>query len=137
MMSDLKTQFNTAILLTTHDLGVAAQTCQKVAIIYAGSIVEFGTVDEIFKDLRHPYTMGLMGSIPNITEDVHRLRPIRGLMPDPMNLPKGCAFRPRCNYAMPQCKANRPGICAIPGTQHYVCCFHAEKMIKEGGGGNE
>ena len=92
MMQNLKRKFNTATILITHDLGVVAQTCEKAAVIYAGEIVEYGTVHEVFKDMRHPYTIGLMNSIPKIHVDERRLHPIEGLMPDPMSLPEGCKF---------------------------------------------
>ena len=100
MMQNLKRKFNTATILITHDLGVVAQTCEKAAVIYAGEIVEYGTVHEVFKDMRHPYTIGLMNSIPKIHVDERRLHPIEGLMPDPMSLPEGCKFCDRCRFAI-------------------------------------
>ena len=108
MMQNLKRKFNTATILITHDLGVVAQTCEKAAVIYAGEIVEYGTVHEVFKDMRHPYTIGLMNSIPKIHVDERRLHPIEGLMPDPMSLPEGCKFCDRCRFAIEKCKKENP-----------------------------
>ncbi len=123
------------ILLITHDLGVVAQTCEKAAIIYAGEIVEYGTVHEIFKDMRHPYTIGLMNSIPKIHMDEKRLHPIEGLMPDPMALPKGCNFCDRCRFAMEKCKTEEPSMVEVGG-EHMVRCFRAMENLR-GGYGDE
>ena len=99
MIHDLRERFRTSMLLITHDLGVIAQNCDYVSVIYAGEIVETGTVHDIFRNKLHPYTAGLFSSIPNINEDVERLVPIEGLMPDPTDLPVGCAFCDRCCFA--------------------------------------
>jgi len=109
MIAELKEQLNTSMLLITHDLGVVAQTCDNVAIMYAGEIIEYGSVEDIFlnKD-HHPYTVGLFGSIPNMNEEASRLKPIAGLMPDPTNLPSGCKFHPRCPSCMDICKEREP-----------------------------
>ena len=131
MMQDLKKKFNTSTILITHDLGVVAQTCDKAAIVYAGEIVEYGTVREVFKDMRHPYTIGLMNSIPKIHIDEKRLQPIEGLMPDPMALPDGCAFCDRCKYAVEKCKHEKPPTVSIGG-EHVVKCFFAEKKLRGG-----
>lgn len=135
MMQNLKRKFNTSTILITHDLGVVAQTCEKAAIIYAGEVVEYGTVHEIFKDMRHPYTIGLMNSIPKIHLDEDRLHPIEGLMPDPMALPAGCNFCDRCRFALEKCKTEEPEMKLIGG-EHTVRCFRAEEELK-GGYGNE
>ena len=105
MMQGLKNRLNSSILLITHDLGVVASFCDYVAIMYAGEIVEYGSLEEIFDPERkhHPYTVGLFGSIPNLTVKSRRLSPIDGLMPDPTALPEGCKFHPRCPYATEQC----------------------------------
>lgn len=109
MMMDLKEHINTGMLLITHDLGVVAQTCDRVAVIYAGEIMEYGSVQEIFRPgWHHPYTEGLFGSIPKLTEETDRLTPIDGLMPDPTDLPSGCKFHPRCKYCMQVCKEQAP-----------------------------
>lgn len=135
MMQNLKRKFNTATILITHDLGVVAQTCEKAAVIYAGEIVEYGTVHEVFKDMRHPYTIGLMNSIPKIHVDERRLHPIEGLMPDPMSLPEGCKFCDRCRFAIEKCKKENPEMMK-PGGEHSVRCFRADENLK-GGYGDE
>ena len=98
------------MLLITHDLGVVAETCDKVAIMYAGEIVEYGTLEDIFDNVHHPYTKGLFDSLPALDQDVHRLQPIDGLMPDPSNLPEGCKFHPRCPYATERCSQRDPAL---------------------------
>lgn len=103
MINQLKEKFNTAMILITHDLGVVAETCDKVAIIYAGQIVEYGTKKDIYKNTCHPYTKGLFESLPKMEDDSARLHPIPGLPPDPTNLPEGCAFASRCSYAEEAC----------------------------------
>ena len=108
LIQNLKKRDNTSMLLITHDLGVVAQTCDYVAIMYAGEIVEYGTLREVYKDIRHPYTKGLMASIPNLVEQVERLQAIDGLMPDPTNLAKGCKFADRCKYATAACMEKVP-----------------------------
>ncbi|MCR4804039.1 MAG: ABC transporter ATP-binding protein [Clostridia bacterium] len=120
-MRELKERHDMSMILITHDLGIVAQTCDQVAVIYAGRIVEYGTLRDIFKNAKHPYTEGLFGSLPRINEDREMLDPIPGLMPDPMELPPGCAFAPRCRYASDRCSE------AVPearwfGEEHYVCC---------------
>ena len=104
MINELKQELNTSMMLITHDLGVVAQCCDDVAIMYAGKIVEYGTRYHIFKNPQHPYTKGLFNSLPSLDKDVRRLTPIKGLMPDPSDLPEGCSFWPRCPYATEQCK---------------------------------
>lgn len=111
MMKELKTKYNTAMLLITHDLGVVAETCDRVAIMYAGEIIELGTVEDIFNgEKHHPYTEGLFGSLPDLTKKTRRLSPIEGLMPDPTDLPSGCPFHTRCNKCMDVCKVEKPKI---------------------------
>lgn len=105
MMNNLKEKFNTSMILITHDLGVVAEICDRVSIMYAGEIIESGTVEDIFNSsIRHPYTEGLFGSIPDLTKKTKRLSPIEGLMPDPANLPTGCKFHDRCPKCMELCK---------------------------------
>ena len=135
MMQKLKQKFNTATILITHDLGVVAQTCEKAAVIYAGEIVEYGTVHEVFKSMKHPYTIGLMNSIPKIHVDERRLHPIEGLMPDPVSLPEGCKFCDRCRFALDKCKKENPEMVKLDG-EHLVKCFRANEDLK-GGYGNE
>lgn len=127
MMNDLKERFGTSMLLITHDLGVVAETCDKVAIMYAGEIVECGTVEHIFEATSHPYTKGLFDSLPSLEEDVERLKPIAGLMPDPSNLPSGCAFHPRCPYATEQCKMEHPALSDL-GNGHQCRCHRWKEL---------
>ena len=122
MIRKLKTEMNTAMILISHDLGVVAQTCDRVAIIYAGRIVETGNLRDIYKNPKHPYTIGLLDSIPSLTKEAKRLKPIKGLMPDPTNLPPGCPFAPRCNYATAACSEAVPEL-ADRGNGHLVRCI--------------
>ncbi len=122
LMRNLRQKMGTAILMITHDLGVVAEICDKVAIMYAGRIVEAGTLEDIYDRTAHPYTKGLFGSLPDMDSKVHRLNPIKGLMPDPVKLPTGCAFNPRCDHARPECRERMPQPREItPG--HIVSCL--------------
>lgn len=123
MIMNLKQKNKISMILITHDLGVVAQTCDYAAIVYAGRVIEYGTVREIFKDPRHPYTKGLLGSIPSLTQDVERLTPIRGSMPDPTNLPAGCSFCPRCDLTEERCKKQMPELYEIDDSGHTARCF--------------
>jgi len=108
LMKDLKRDIDTSMLLITHDLGVVAEICDRVAIMYAGEIIECGSLLDIFENPLHPYTNGLFGSIPDIEKEVEFLSSIDGLMPDPAQLPSGCKFHPRCKYAQPICAESLP-----------------------------
>ena len=109
MMNDLKQKNSTAMIMITHDLGIVAEMCDKVAIMYAGEIIESGTLDDIYNtDTHHPYTVGLFGAIPDLTRDTRRLSPIPGLMPEPSKLPQGCKFSPRCPHCMDICREQLP-----------------------------
>ena len=109
MMADLREILQTAMIMITHDLGVVAQICDDVAVMYAGEIIEYGSVRDVFtKGFHHPYTLGLFGSLPNLTEKTSRLLALDGYMPDPTSLPKGCSFFPRCSSAMPVCENQKP-----------------------------
>ena len=122
MIRNLKHDFGTSMILITHDLGIVSETCSSVAIMYAGEIVEYGTLEHIFNDPRHPYTQGLFRSLPSLHRKVRRLEPIPGLMPDPMALPTGCKFHPRCPAAQDRCAKEQPGLYeAAPG--HQVRCL--------------
>lgn len=125
LMEDLKHKFGTSTILISHDLGVVAEMCDKVAIMYCGSIMEYGTLREIYKNPMHPYTIGLFGSLPDLNNDVSRLKPIPGLIPDPTNLPKGCPFAERCDRAIPICKEKMPEVKNLGG-EHTVCCHCVE-----------
>jgi len=137
MMRDLRDKYNTAMLLITHDLGVVAQICDYVAIMYAGEIVEYGEIHDVFKHFLHPYTEGLFGSIPKLNEEVERLSPIPGLMADPMNLPEGCSFCSRCQYAQDICFRKKPGVTTLENG-HFVKCFrHTAYSDREEGQDHE
>ncbi len=124
-MQALKEQFDMSMILITHDLGIVAQMCDEVAVIYAGRVIEYGDIREVFKNTRHPYTKGLFDSLPRINDDREMLNPIPGLMPDPMELPKGCSFAPRCRYATEKCKQGIPPKTFF-GDRHYVTCWGYE-----------
>ncbi|MCX7694905.1 MAG: ABC transporter ATP-binding protein [Caloramator sp.] len=129
LMKRLKEEFNTAMILITHDLGVVAEVCDKVAIMYAGEIVESASLEDLFEKPKHPYTLGLFGSIPNLEEEVERLNPIKGLMPDPTNLPSGCPFHPRCPKAKDICKIQVPKTTDL-GNGHKVRCLIYEGLVE-------
>ncbi len=122
LMNNLKKEFNTSMIMITHDLGIVAEVCDKVAIMYAGSVVEYTTTKNLFETPSHPYTVGLFESIPDIDSDETRLKPIKGLMPDPTNLPPGCPFHPRCPRVMDICKVKEPRETKIKD-DHIVKCF--------------
>jgi len=127
LMAELKEKLNTSMILITHDLGVVAQTCDKVAIMYAGEIIEQGTVQDIFEgEKHHPYTIGLFGAIPDLEKETRRLSPIEGLMPDPTNLPQGCKFHPRCRSCMKICRTKQPAPYSVGGHAIY-CHLYAEE----------
>ncbi len=121
VIEELKNKFNTAMILVTHDLGVVAETCDFVSIMYAGGIVEHGSTQQIFENPSHPYTIGLFSSIPKLYDDVDRLIPIDGLMPDPTDLPVGCSFSPRCPKCMDICNIEAPKE-TILENGHKVSC---------------
>lgn len=135
LMNNLKKKMNTSMILITHDLGVVAEVCDKVAIIYAGEIVEYGTLEQIFLNPMHPYTKGLFSSIPNMEQKVHRLTPIPGMMPDPTELPDGCKFAERCAYRGDGCKGEQELVDC--GEGHLVrCCNFMRSMearLQKGG----
>lgn len=121
MIRDLRDRLGTSMIMITHDLGIVAQTCDNVAVMYAGEIIEMGTAEDIFTHAKHhPYTDGLFASLPNLKSKTARLRPIAGLMPDPTNLPKGCKFAPRCDKCMEICKEVPPQV-YTDGT-HAIRC---------------
>lgn len=108
LINELKQKYHMSMLMITHDLGIVAEVCDEVSIVYAGRILEHGTLEDIFDNMRHPYTKGLFGALPDIEVRRSELKPIKGLMPDPTNLPSGCAFHPRCEYAMEVCSQVAP-----------------------------
>ncbi len=130
LMKGLKIKFNTSMLLITHDLGVVAETCEYVAIMYAGSSVEYGDVERLYNNPLHPYTVGLFNSIPSLDEDKDELDVIPGIPPNPSNLPTGCRFHPRCSHCMDRCKKEIPmPIEAEDG--HFVSCFLYDKDVEK------
>ncbi len=121
-IAKLKDDFNTAMLMITHDLGVVAEVCDDVAIVYAGQIVEYGSKQDIFDHPLHPYTIGLFGALPDLEHDVRRLSPVEGMPPDPTNLPKGCNFNPRCPYVTQACKDKDIPMKEYSKNHFYRCC---------------
>ena len=126
MMHDLKEQFHTALVMITHDLGVVAKMCDDVAVVYAGRIVESGTLEDVFNHTMHPYTEGLFNSLPNLDNREAELKPIPGLMPDPTKLPEGCAFADRCQYATDKCREKQPEAYKVSDTHYVFCARYAE-----------
>lgn len=133
LMKKLRTQYETSMIMITHDLGIVADICDNVAIIYAGRIVEYGSKRQIFSNPSHPYTQGLFGCIPDLTQK-KALVPIEGLMPDPSNLPEGCVFHPRCMYATEECRKAGNG-CSVPYVEiekgHLVACLKVGEVDDE------
>ena len=130
LMGELREKFQTAMLLITHDLGVVAEICDKVAIMYAGQIMEYGTLEDIYNNVCHPYTKGLFDSLPSLSNKVHRLNPISGLMPDPTDLPSGCPFNPRCPRKCERCEKEAPkNVEVTPG--HFVRCHLYDTKTEE------
>ena len=129
LIGELREKYNTAMLLITHDMGVVAQVCDEVAVIYAGQIIEYGSKEQIFDHPSHPYTIGLFGAIPSMKEDEEWLHPIEGLPPDPTNLPEGCAFHPRCPYAAEECK-KKPIEMYQTSDGHQCRCCHMDAVKK-------
>lgn len=129
LISDLRKKFNTAMLLITHDLGVVGEVCDKVAVIYAGEVVEYGDKVSIYDNPTHPYTEGLFASLPDLEKVVDRLTPIEGMPPDPTNLPEGCMFHPRCPHATEECKKGKVELTEVaPG--HYSRCLKNNRKGK-------
>lgn len=125
MIKKLRDEYDTAMVMITHDLGIVAQVCDDVAIVYAGQILEYGSKEEIYTYRYHPYTVGLFGAIPQLDVRVNRLSAIKGLPPDPTELPEGCHFHPRCPFATEECKCGEiPFMEVRPG--HFCRCLHPE-----------
>ncbi len=126
LMKDLKDEFQTSMIMITHDLGIVAEICDYVAIMYAGSIIEYADVNSLYERPLHPYTVGLFNSIPSLDSDKGKLKVIQGHTPDPTNLPSGCPFHPRCPHATEKCSKVKPNKIEFePG--HFVNCFPYEK----------
>ena len=124
LLQDLQRRLGMAILIITHDLGVIAEVADEVVVMYAGKIVESAPVEALFADPQHPYTIGLLGSIPRIEIDRERLSTIEGTVPSPNNQPKGCRFAPRCPFADPRCHDEPPPLRGL-GADHHVACWKA------------
>ena len=129
LMLELKEKFGTSILLITHDLGVVAEVADKVVVMYCGKVVEKASVKDIFKDPKHPYTIGLLNSIPKIDEDEERLFIIPGTVPNPLDLPSGCAFRDRCPNCLEKCKNDEPPLINL-GEREVRCFLYEKRRIK-------
>ena len=132
LMKDLQKKLGMAIILITHDLGVVAEMCDEVIVMYAGQICERGTAEEIFYNPKHEYTLGLMRSIPTVSDDKTKLQPIGGNAVDLLNLPAGCPFAPRCDAAMKVCLEVNPKLICEGGTHYARCWNHVKKNIDEG-----
>ncbi|MGM9594225.1 MAG: ABC transporter ATP-binding protein [Candidatus Onthomonas sp.] len=129
LIRELNRKKQTSMILITHDMGVVAEMCDDVAVVYAGEVIESGSLRDLFKNPKHPYTLGLFGSIPRVDDDSDRLHPIEGLPPDPANLPEGCKFSPRCPYATEECRKNAVGMYEVtPG--HYCRCLQQKEGTK-------
>ena len=126
LMNNLKKELRTSMIMITHDLGVVAEVCDKVAIMYSGNVIEYTDKETLFTEPRHPYTLGLFGSIPNIEDDEEKLSQIKGLMPDPTDIPTGCAFHPRCPKVFKDCSERMPKYTEV-AKGHFVKCLLFEE----------
>ncbi|MBA2332497.1 MAG: ABC transporter ATP-binding protein [Actinobacteria bacterium] len=131
LMLKLQEEFNTAIIMITHDLGVVAEIADDVVVMYAGRVAEEGTVDEIFSRPQHPYTWGLLGSLPRLDADVERLVQIQGQPPSLLNPPRGCRFHPRCPYVMDICKATEPLLAPVSDASDHRQACHLDEATKD------
>ncbi len=123
LLKDLQAEFGMSVIVITHDLGVVAEIADRVAVMYAGNVVEEADVHTLFRAPSHPYTVGLLASMPRIDRTAHSLSPIEGAVPSPRNLPAGCAFGPRCHYADAACHSAPPALAAL-GEHRRTACFH-------------
>ncbi len=131
LMKKLKKELGMAIMLITHDLGVVAEMCERVVVMYAGKVVEESDVVSLFKDPLHPYTEGLLQSVPRLDEQREKLHVIEGVVPNPMNMPEGCRFHPRCPHAEDRCKQVEPALEKV-GEGRYVACHVAADRLAKG-----
>lgn len=129
LMKDLTEQFGTALLMITHNLGVVARYADRVCVMYAGKIREMGPSEELYGNPKHPYTLGLLGSVPRLDmqREAGKLTQIPGDVPDPVRMPSGCAFHPRCEYAVVRCADDDPGM-ELVGEGHVVACWERERV---------
>lgn len=131
LMKDLSKKFETSILIITHDLGVVSEIADRVVVMYAGQVVEEALVEDLFENPLHPYTEGLMGSVPSIEEDLDRLKSIEGNVPAPENLPAGCRFAPRCPHKFDRCTAEMPQLLKINETRAARCFLYDSKEVPQ------
>ncbi len=125
LLKGLQTEFGMALVLITHDLGIVAETAERVAVMYAGTLVEEADVGELFHSPAHPYTLGLLASIPRIDQTIESLKPIEGSVPSPLNLPPGCTFEPRCRFADERCRREHPPLVDLHHARK-AACFHPQ-----------
>lgn len=130
LMKKLKKELGMAIMLITHDLGVVAEMAERVVVMYGGKVVEEGDVVSIFKSPLHPYTEGLLKSIPRMDEDTDKLHVIEGVVPNPLHLPAGCRFNPRCPYVIDKCKESQPPLEQIAPGRFVACYLAADRLAK-------
>jgi peptide/nickel transport system ATP-binding protein len=126
LMRKLQEQYNTSLLMITHNLGIIAELCQHVAVMYAGRVIEYGSAQSVFSSPKHPYTVGLLGALPALEGPRERLTAIPGTIADPRNLPSGCAFHSRCTHCEEKCAEEQP-LMSCTGDGHFVECFIHEK----------
>lgn len=127
LLKDLMKQYSTSLIMISHNLGVIADICQNVAVMYAGSIIEYGSREQVFRHPSHPYTRGLFASLPDIYDKKERLNAMKGVVSDALNLPEGCKFNPRCPYCAEECREDIPDLIQI-GPDHYIACFRVKEM---------
>lgn len=127
IMRELREQYDTSLIMITHNLGIVAEICDEVAVMYAGKIIEKGTLEDVFNDIKHPYTEGLFDSLPDIEDRKVKLKPIKGLMPDPVDLPNGCVFSPRCPYVMDKCRQGQIPEIHFSDTHYASCVAYEDK----------
>jgi peptide/nickel transport system ATP-binding protein len=131
LMDRLQREFGSAIIMITHDLGVIAEIADEVVVMYAARVAEKGSVDQLFKRPHHPYTWGLLGSLPRLDEDIERLVQIQGQPPSLLNPPRGCRFNPRCPYVMNICKQEEPELRPVPGEPDHLQACHLDEQTKD------
>lgn len=130
LMKELQTKYDTSLLMITHNLGIIAELCRNVAVMYAGSIIEYGTVKSVFKNPLHPYTAGLLGAIPNLHDEKEWLTAIPGTIADPAKLPMGCGFNPRCEQCRGKCREDKPHLIEVE-PDHFVACWKYTEGLQD------
>ena len=131
LMDRLQREFGSAIIMITHDLGVIAEIADEVVVMYAARVAEKGSVDQLFKRPHHPYTWGLLGSLPRLDADLERLVQIQGQPPSLLNPPRGCRFNPRCPYVMSVCKQKEPELLPVTGEPDHLQACHLDEETKD------